>query len=76
MLSFSRARPLKREMYMMRLSALFPRIVVKMSFSSSALGPMRDLVAAKVLQDDLLAEVEHVITVMEDAIRDGSGTSA
>jgi Flp pilus assembly protein TadD len=41
---------------------------------STVLGPMRDLITAQVLKGDLLAEVEHIITTMEDAIRDGGGS--
>lgn len=41
---------------------------------STVLGPMRDLITAQVLKGDLLAEVEHIITMMDDAIRDGGGS--
>ena len=42
----------------------------------TVLGPMRDLITVQILQGDLLAEVEHVIATMEDAIRDGSRAPA
>jgi hypothetical protein len=35
----------------------------------AVLGPMRDLMRAQIMQDSLLAEVEHIIATMEDLVR-------